>query len=324
MKPETYKLLFTGQHLDLLKDVKFDYVIKIDDSENRLDSIISACLLQFPNDYKGIVLIQGDTGSAFGCALAAFHRHLKIIHLQAGLRSYDLENPYPEQLYRQMISRMANINLAPTELSASNLVKEQNTGQIYVTGNTILDTLIDYKERCEYSNIVLVTMHRRQNHKTMKQWFNQINDLAGKYKSLRFIIPIHPNPNVYNLKYLLTNLEVTESLSHNEFLELLSKCRLAISDSGGVQQQGSFFNKKVIVCRTTTERPEALQTGHLYLCKEPSKLKELFDSIVNDYLIDSQCPYGDGHSAQKIINILEGINEQIYLKSKRMNHDRIS
>lgn len=305
MKPETYKLLFTGQHLDLLKDVKFDYVIKIDDSENRLDSIISACLLQFPNDYKGIVLIQGDTGSAFGCALAAFHRHLKIIHLQAGLRSYDLENPYPEQLYRQMISRMANINLAPTELSASNLVKEQNTGQIYVTGNTILDTLIDYKERCEYSNIVLVTMHRRQNHKTMKQWFNQINDLAGKYKSLRFIIPIHPNPNVYNLKYLLTNLEVTESLSHNEFLELLSKCRLAISDSGGVQQQGSFFNKKVIVCRTTTERPEALQTGHLYLCKEPSKLKELFDSIVNDYLIDSQCPYGDGHSAQKIMKVLE-------------------
>jgi len=81
MKPETYKLLFTGQHLDLLKDVKFDYVIKIDNSENRLDSIISACLLQFPNDYKGIVLIQGDTGSAFGCALAAFHRHLKIIHL---------------------------------------------------------------------------------------------------------------------------------------------------------------------------------------------------------------------------------------------------
>lgn len=204
---------------------------------------------------------------------------------------------------------MANINLSPTELSALNLVQEKNLGQIHVIGNTILDTLIDYKERCEYSNIVLVTMHRRQNHSCMQQWFNEINDLAGKYKSLRFIIPIHPNPNVYNLKHLLHNLEITQSLSHNEFLELLSKCRLAISDSGGVQQQGSFLNKKVIVCRTTTERPEALYTGHLYLCKEPSKLKELFDSIVNDYIIDSQCPYGDGHSAQKIINILEGIND---------------
>ena len=152
-----YKLLFTGQHTDLLKDVKVDYQININKSNNRLDSIISDCILQFPNEnFKG-VLVQGDTASAFACALAAFHRGIKVYYLESGLRSYDLENPYPEEGYRQMISRLADINFAPTQLSADNLIAERVKGIVHIVGNTVLDNLTKY-DRGSYGEVVAVTV----------------------------------------------------------------------------------------------------------------------------------------------------------------------
>ena len=125
MDDTEYQLLFTGQHEDLLKDTKVDYRINITDSCNRLDSIVSDCMLQFPEgDFRG-VLVQGDTASAFGCALAAFNRGIKIYYLEAGLRSYNLQHPYPEEAYRQMIARISDINFAPTERSYDNLEDEK-------------------------------------------------------------------------------------------------------------------------------------------------------------------------------------------------------
>ena len=314
MGKDEYKLLFTGQHPDLLKDIEVDYKITINESENRLDQLISDCLLQFPKGDFDSVLVQGDTASAFACAVAAFNRQLKIYYLEAGLRSYNLLHPYPEEAYRQMIARIADVNFAPTELSAQNLMNEKVQGNIYITGNTVLDNLKEYKSQCEYGNKVLVTLHRRENHHWVEQWFNEIEKLANENPELEFIIPIHPNPNIQKYKHLFSKVKVVEPLTHKELLEVLVKCKLVISDSGGLQEEGSFFNKKVIVCRTVTERPEAIETGHLHLCQNPNNLHTIFGTLKNNYYINNICPYGDGESSIKIIKILE--NENKFYNSK--------
>lgn len=304
MSKTEYKLLFTGQHPDLLKDVEVDYKININNSENRLDSIITDCMLQFPSgDFRG-VLVQGDTGSAFGCALAAFNRQLKIYYLEAGLRSYNLQHPYPEEGYRQMIARIADVNLSPTQLSANNLLKEKVSGKVHVVGNSVLDNLVDFGDP-SYENFVLVTLHRRENHHWMDEWFKEINQLAIDNPELEFILPIHPNPNVQKWKHLLTHVNVVEPLDHLNMIYHIKKCKFIISDSGGLQEEGSFFNKKVIVCRETTERPEGLHTGHLHLCKTPKDLKRLFGKLKENPYIYEPCPYGDGYTSEKIYKILK-------------------
>jgi UDP-N-acetylglucosamine 2-epimerase (non-hydrolysing) len=259
-------------------------------------------MLQFPEGYFDSVMVQGDTASAFACAIAAFNRQKKIYYLESGLRSYDLNHPYPEEGYRQMISRISDVNFCPTELSKQNLIKENVSGICHVVGNTVLDNLLPYKDKCEYTNKVLVTLHRRENHHWMDEWFNKINNIAKENPDLEFILPIHPNPNVQKHKHILTNVNVIEPLTHSELLNILVKCKLVISDSGGLQEEGSFFNKKVIVCRKTTERPEGIDTGHLHICETPNQLYPLFNLVNNNYKINVDCPYGDGKSSQKIIS----------------------
>lgn len=299
-----YKLLFTGQHPDLLDDIEVDYRIEIKESNNRLDQLISDCLTQFPKGEFNSVLVQGDTASAFACALAAFNRQLKIFYLEAGLRSYNLQHPYPEEAYRQMIARISDINFTPTEESANNLINERVQGAVFNVGNTVLDNLKAFKKDCSYSNKVLVTLHRRENHYWMDKWFIEIEKLANKYPDLEFILPIHPNPHVQKHKHLLQKVKVVQPLSHPELINILTQCKLVISDSGGLQEEGSFFNKKVIVCRTTTERPEAIRTGHLHLCKSPDKLADLFAYLEKNPYIEERCPYGDGESSTRVCSIL--------------------
>ena len=298
-----YKLLFTGQHPDLLKDVEVDYQINMSTTNNRLDSIISDCMIQFPNgDFKG-VLVQGDTGSAFGCALAAFNRQIKIYYLEAGVRSGDLKHPYPEEGYRQMIARIADVNFAPTELSAQNLRDEKVHGEIHVVGNSVLDNLT-LVAKPTMENIILITLHRRENHHWMDKWFTEIEKLSIEYPHYEFIIPIHPNPNVKKHRSILKNVTVVEPLEHRHLINILRKSNLIISDSGGLQEEGSFFNKKVIVCRKTTERPEGIETGHLHLCDSPKDLGELFGKLEENPYISVTCPYGDGHTSEKVLKIL--------------------
>lgn len=302
-KLERYKLLFTGQHSDLLENIKVDYKITISNSHNRLDQLISDCITQFPDGDFDSVMIQGDTASAFACAIAAFHRQKKILYLEAGLRSYDLEHPYPEEAYRQMIARISDVNLCPTKLSRDNLISEKVNGICHVVGNTVLDNLLPYKEKTEYTNKILITLHRRENHHWMGEWFKTINDIAKENSELEFILPIHPNPNVQKHKHILTHVNVIDPLSHEELLEVLVKVKFVISDSGGLQEEGSFFNKKVIVCRKTTERPEGIESGHLYMCESPIELPPLFDIINKEFVVNNSCPYGDGKTSEKIKNI---------------------
>ena len=301
---EKYALLFTGQHTDLLKDVEVDYRIDITEGVNRLDDVVSSCLLQFPEGDFDSVLVQGDTASAFACALAAFNRKLRIVYLEAGLRSYDLQHPYPEEAYRQMIARIADVNLCPTTKSAMNLAEEKVQGQVMIVGNSVLDNLLEHKDKVEYSNKVLVTLHRRENHELMDKWFLELDILAADNPDLEFILPLHPNPAVQKHKHLLKDVTVIDPLPHNELLDILVKSKFVISDSGGLQEEGSFFNKKVIVCRETTERPEGIETGHLFLCPTPEELSKKFYSISNNYIVDSECPYGDGYTGQKVAQLI--------------------
>jgi UDP-N-acetylglucosamine 2-epimerase (non-hydrolysing) len=305
MDKSEYDLFFTGQHEDLLNNVEFDYKVSVTNKNNRLDDIMISCMSNFPNENYDYVLVQGDTGSALGCALASYNRKIKLIHLEAGLRTYDLENPYPEEAYRQIISRISDINLCPTNLSFENLISEKVTGKIFVVGNTVLDNIVNLKDKTNYGNDVLITLHRRENHNIMDKWFESLNEITEKYKELNFILPIHPNPNVQKYKHILNkNIKVVDPLNHNNLLNILVDCRFVITDSGGIQEEATFLNKKSIVCRKTTERPEGINTGHIILCENPSDLISYVDNIVKDYNINTECPYGDGRSSEKILKII--------------------
>lgn len=303
-----FKTLFTGQHKDLVPN-NSDFILTSNyDVGNRLDSIIKNCLT-IPEEYlKDItsILVQGDTTSVVGLSLAALHRKIMVIHLEAGLRTYDTENPFPEENNRRIISTIAKVHLCPTELNKTNLENEMTLGDIYVVGNTVLDNLVPYKVKCEYTNKILVTLHRRENHDLIDKWFTEINKLALAYPDLEFILPIHPNPNVQKHKHLLTNITVIDPLPHEELLELLVKTKMVITDSGGLQEECSFLNKKCLVCREKTERPEANGLTS-FIIEKPEYLKINFENHIEKYEIDFESPYGDGNSAEKIIRLFKKI-----------------
>lgn len=301
-----FKVLFTGQHKDIANG-DYDFKLEMKDlGPNRLDSVIGN-LMNLPEAiFDGVkyVLVQGDTTSVVGLALAALHRKLKVIHLEAGLRTFDNENPYPEENNRRIVSTIASIHLCPTESNAINLYKESVLDNVYVVGNTVLDNLVDYKARCKYTNKVLVTLHRRENHENIAEWFTQINELAKQYRELQFILPIHPNPNVIKHRDILTDVTVVDPMGHEDLLELLVKCMLVITDSGGIQEECSFFNKKCLVCRKVTERPESVGVTS-FLIETPDKLMEIFDFHLKNHYIESESPYGDGQASIKICEIFK-------------------
>jgi UDP-N-acetylglucosamine 2-epimerase (non-hydrolysing) len=305
-----YKTLFTGQHKDLIKEQYPDYQIEIiDDGNNRLDNIIKSIMVTFDWILEDIshVLVQGDTTSAFAVALSAFHHGIKVIHLEGGLRTYDKKNPYPEEINRRMISLVTDIHLCPTKNNFKNLVDEKIYGDdIFQVGNTVLDNLLPYKNRCEYTNKILITMHRRENHHWLDEWFKAIDKLAKEFNHYEFLLPIHPNPNVQKHKGLLKHVKIVNPLSHDDLINFLIKTKMVITDSGGLQEECSFFNKKCLICRKVTERPEAIGQSS-FLVEEPSQLTEMFFKHINDYIINYECPFGDGHAAKKICNVLQKI-----------------
>lgn len=314
-----FRTVFTGQHKDLVT-IKADHNIEMPKDVvgvNRLDNVLSTCIRNISSIINlsiikyTHVMVQGDTSSALGIALAAYNNNVKVIHLEAGLRTYDRENPFPEEANRQLISKISTIHFCPTISNQNNLNNEWVIGDKYVVGNTALDNLIDYTHECEYENKILVTLHRRENHDTIDKWFMAIDKLAETYNDHKFILPLHPNPNVQKYKHILKFVEVTDSLNHGDLLDILVKCKFVITDSGGIQEEASFFRKKTIVCRKITERPEAL--GHTsILCDDPDELLKIVDEeFINSYDImdNHDCPFGDGKSAKKIVKILQ--NEKI-------------
>ena len=303
-----FKILFTGQHTSLVEEyLKDTFVVnEIGSGDNRLDSIVCS-LLNKDKLFEGVshVMVHGDTTSAFAVGLAAFHRNIPVIHLEAGLRTFDRQNPYPEEFNRTAISSLASIHLCPTQSAAENVISMVGAdSQIFVTGNTVLDNLIGLSPEIE--NKVLVTMHRRENHKRIKEWFRIINDLAIENPELEFVLPLHPNPNVSKYRFQLKNVTVVDPLSYDDCLDFIRTCKVIITDSGGIQEESSFLKKKCIVCRKTSERAEGVGT-FAFMCPHPNMLKPAFDGIIEsgEVIVNEDCPYGDGKASERIVKVLK-------------------
>ena len=297
-----FKTLFTGQHLDLIENaVPPDYLIKIQPGKNRLNSIIASTIDSVDFNEEGItaVLVQGDTTSAASVALSAFNQQIPVIHLEAGLRTYNLEHPFPEEANRQIISRISSLHLCPTSSAAAYLRNESVSGIIEVVGNTALDNLVHLKTST--SKKVLVTLHRRENHDKIKDWFVELENMASK-DDLEYIIPLHPNPKVQQHKKILQSLKVVDPMSHPELLEVLSECCFVITDSGGIQEEAAFLRKPCVVCRKETERTEGLNNFSL-LCGNPTSLASKVRES-KSLQMSGACPYGNGKSSEKIVIVI--------------------
>lgn len=305
-----FKTCYVKQHLELLSKelmIQPTYTIDVDNtySTNRLNNIIST-IMKHVYIFENIdwVLVQGDTTTALGIALSAFNNRIKIIHLEAGIRSHDINSPFPEEANRQIISRIANIHLCPTEMSKMNLIKENILENIYVVGNTVLDG-ID-KTDCEYGNFVVITIHRRDNIPNITEWFENIECVSKMYSDVEFIFISHPNPDITKHLNLFKKVRVMDHVSREIMIQMLKKCAYVITDSGGIQEESLFLNKKVIVCRDRCDRKEILN-GCGYLCTKPEELTDCVGIMASNYVIENQitCPFGDGKSWIKIKEILE-------------------
>jgi UDP-N-acetylglucosamine 2-epimerase (non-hydrolysing) len=294
-----YKLIYIEQHNDLIHINHEHIIIKIEEySNSRLNNIISSLLHSpfFDKNWDAI-LVQGDTVVAFAAALTAFNKQIKVIHLEAGLRTYDNENPYPEEGYRKMIDAISSIGLCPSLLSAENLKKEGFCGEINIVGNTSIDVIKSYNITPQLSNKVLITLHRRENWAIIDKFFEVIERLANKYTTFEFILPIHPNPLIKKHINLFKKVKVIEPLNHKDLCEIIADCNCIISDSGGIQEEASFLGKKIFCCRKITERIELLHK-YVVLTPTPEDLYTIFS--IQTEILNSSTVYGNGDSCQKI------------------------
>ena len=304
-----FKTVFTGQHKELYDDVKDlvpepDFHLAIMKENQTLTDILSSISLRFceilRSENPDLLIVQGDTSTVAVSALIAFYEKVPVGHVEAGLRTYDLTSPFPEEGNRQLVSRIASYNWAPTEWAADNL-KNEMVGNVTVTGNTVIDACKNFNYPISYENKVLITLHRRENFgKTMEKIFNEIEQLAIEHPNLEFIFPMHPNPNIQKLKPLLQHVKIIDPLGYAEMMMLLSRVKFVISDSGGIQEECATFGKKVLVCRDTTERPEGIDAGFAKLVH--TDIINNFQWANNHFQWSGDNPYGNGNASQKIID----------------------
>jgi UDP-N-acetylglucosamine 2-epimerase (non-hydrolysing) len=318
-------VISTGQH-ESLRDIAIqDFNIGIDVELNlmlpnsTLAEFGANSLLKLSNYFKAKkfdgLIVQGDTSSALYSALAGFYLGIPIFYVESGLRSWDMTQPFPEEMNRTLISKVAEINFAPTPTSKNNLLKENiSENKIKVTGNTIVDVLLKIKsgsyKASKLGNCdVLVTLHRRENHKLLPYLFETINNLAKVNSKLRFQIISHPNPNVLKViesMEFAENIQILSPQSYFNFISKLVEAKIIISDSGGIQEESVTLGKKVIVLREKTERSEGIDMGLIKLIS-PScpDLYVQLNKLTNEYLNNSENTkvtdvYGQGN-ASKII-----------------------
>ena len=311
-KKITHSTVFTGQHTDLFDDVKNlipnpDYKLSIMKKNQSLNDILCSISEGFINILNNlnpdIVIVQGDTSTVLTCALNAFYANIDIGHVEAGLRTFNLSSPYPEEGNRQLVSRIANYNWAPTKIAFNNL-KNEGVSNIFLTGNTIVDACNSYNYKITYENKILITLHRRENFgDRIIKIFNELNQLAVIHNDLQFIFPMHPNPNIQKHKKILKNIKIIKPLQYPDLLNLLSKVKFVISDSGGIQEECASFQKKILVCRDNTERPEGISAGFAKIIG--TELIQNFNWANDDPEWNGQNPYGKGDAAKKIIECLK-------------------
>lgn len=330
-------VLATAQHRELLDQMLevFGIVPDIDlnimkNNQNLAEltsSLIERVSDLLRNFKPDLVLAQGDTTTVMATALCCFYEKIPFGHIEAGLRSRDLYNPYPEELNRIIADRVATFNFAPTELAKDNLLKEGVSEEtIFVTGNTVIDALmmiskkdITLPDRLESllgeKKLILITLHRRESFgEPLKEICSAINELAKIRKDVVFCYPVHPNPNVRDTVFsILKNMEnvvLSEPVDYMRFVKLMQKSYLILTDSGGVQEEAPALGKPVIVLRDKTERPEVIQQGLAKLVgRDRKKIVEEVLKLLDDkkeYLTMAKgySPYGDGRASDRIVGII--------------------
>lgn len=328
-------------------DVKPDYDLNIMKPGQDLTDVTARVLTGLRGVFKecrpDVVLVHGDTTTSMAGALAAFYAQIPVGHVEAGLRTHNIRSPWPEEMNRQITGRIADYNFAPTPLSEKNLIDEKAHGRIYVTGNTVIDALhmvvdklktdhalaleqdiilasagYDVSRLADGKKLVLITGHRRENFGDgFIRMVTAMKDLSEKYADVDFVYPMHLNPNVRKPIHEVFGEDLTrpnfffiEPLQYLEFVRLMSKATVVLTDSGGIQEEAPGLGKPVLVMRDTTERPEALESGTVHLVgtdydkivTEVSVLLE--DTAAYEKMSKAVNPYGDGNACRRIIDVL--------------------
>ena len=311
-----FRILQVNQHIDLeIEEKHHTWYRKIELEQtpglsrlNDLASHLPAALEGHIQECNSII-VQGDTATAFFGALTAFHLKKKIFHLEAGLRTYDLNNPYPEEAYRSMISRLTDVHFCPDEVSKENLLQERISKNVLVVGNSILDLVKSYKKENKIGNLVPITVHRRENWGSMSQIVTSIWALAQKRNDLQFLWIYHPNPslqqeiqNKIHELGALENLSFHQPCSHEQLCSYLHEAYCVITDSGGIQEEASFLGKYCFVLRKQTERV-SIPENYLQLVKDISTLETIFQQKQIS-LLPPCTVYGDGTTCSKILSYL--------------------
>lgn len=359
--PQDFKTIVcvTGQHREMLDQVltifqiSVDYDLNIMKQGQDLYDITSKVLIGLRDVLKeekpDIVLVHGDTTTSTSAALAAFYQKIEVGHIEAGLRTYDINSPWPEELNRQLTSRITKYHFAPTENAKMNLIQEKTQGNIIVTGNTVIDALHQVINRIQLDanleehikerlksvgydclrlnnekKMILITGHRRENFGNgFLNICHAIKDLAYSYPNIDFVYPMHLNPNVRKpIKIVFgeninkyKNLFFIEPLEYLEFVYLMEKSYIILTDSGGIQEEAPGIGKPVLVMRDTTERPEAVLAGTVKLVgtdknKIITEVKRLIeDTSVYSLMSQAQNPYGDGNACKRIVTYLRNLNK---------------
>lgn len=345
----------TGQHREMLDqvlkifDVKPDIDLNIMKQGQDLTDVTVRILNGMRDVFKeckpDVVLVHGDTTTSTAAALAAFYAQIPVGHVEAGLRTHNIYSPWPEEMNRQITGRIATYNFSPTPLSEKNLQEEKAQGNIYVTGNTVIDALhmvveklksdealakeqdkvlleagYDVTRLSDGKKLVLITGHRRENFGDgFIRMVTAMKDLSEKYHEVDFVYPMHLNPNVRKPIHEVFGEDLTrpnfffiEPLQYLEFVHLMSKANIVLTDSGGIQEEAPGLGKPVLVMRDTTERPEALASGTVHLVgtdydkivNEVSTLLE--DTAAYEKMSKAVNPYGDGKACSRIVRVLNG------------------
>lgn len=321
----------TAQHRELLDQMLARLGIQVDHDLNlmtegqSLSALVARMLpeldARLASERIDAVLAQGDTTTVFVAALAAFHRAIPFGHVEAGLRTNDLGHPFPEEGYRQMVSRIARWHFAPTSGAAASLLAEGvPEDRIHVTGNTCIDALVQTIAKLspvppDDGRLILLTAHRRENFgERLQNVFSAVRTLADRYADVRFLYPVHPNPNVQaQARALLGShprIDLVKPLDYFEFVDLMRRATLILTDSGGVQEEAPALGKPVLVLRDTTERPEAVACGSSRLVgTDTANIIEAVSSLLDRpellaAMSEVRHPYGGGDASREIVRVL--------------------
>jgi UDP-N-acetylglucosamine 2-epimerase (non-hydrolysing) len=333
------KVAVTGQHRSMLDqilglfDIKPDFDLNIMHRNQSLTDVTVRSLRGLEgilrDEHFDLVIVQGDTTTAFVGALAAYYHQVLIAHVEAGLRTYDKYNPFPEEANRIFIDALADLCLAPTKSSEAALLAEQvDKNRIFVTGNTVIDALLstakaDYQFSSPSLKVIdfddrqtlLVTIHRRENHgEPLQTICDALRELASIRSDIQIIIPVHLNPNVHNVVHAnlgsLETVYLVEPLDYPDFVNLMARSFIVLTDSGGVQEEAPSLKKPVLIMRATTERPEAITAGAARLVgtQKDTIISEVLRLLHNVEVYQAMAhagnPYGDGFASERIVQIV--------------------